>query len=138
VELHRVKLPRKRTGGTLQRNAMSSYGSQRAWLRIEKGVTICGSRMRQTHLPHVYVEWTQPGWVGESIKQYTVPVEERELESMRLDWSYLEGRDSYRLRRDIQEAVTAGCWIEGTLAELRQLQMAGKEGTGSLVKATWC
>jgi hypothetical protein len=25
-------------------------GGQRAWLRIEKGVTICGRRMRQTHL----------------------------------------------------------------------------------------
>jgi hypothetical protein len=90
--------------------------------------------MRQTHLPHVYVEWTHPGLVGESIKQYTVPVEERELESMRLDWSYLDGRDSYRLRRDIQEAVTAGCCIEGTLAELRQLQAAGKEGAGSLAR----
>ncbi len=108
--------------------------SQRAWLRIEKGVTICGRRMRQTHLPHVYVEWTLPGRVEESIKRYTVPVEERELESMRLDWSYLEGRDSYRLRRDIQEAMTAGCWMEGTLAELRQLQAAGKEGTGSLAR----
>jgi hypothetical protein len=30
---------------------------QRAWLRIERGVTICGRRMRRTHLPHVYVEW---------------------------------------------------------------------------------
>ncbi len=29
---------------------------QRAWLRLEKGVTICGRRMRSTHLPHVYVE----------------------------------------------------------------------------------
>jgi hypothetical protein len=61
-------------------------------------------------------------------------VEERELEIMRLDWSYLEGRDSYRLRRDIQEAVTAGCWTAGMLAELRQLQAAGKEGTGSLAR----
>ncbi len=26
---------------------------QRAWLRLKKGVTICGKRMRQTHLPHV-------------------------------------------------------------------------------------
>ncbi len=31
---------------------------QRAWLRLEKGVTICGRRMRWTHLPHVYVEWS--------------------------------------------------------------------------------
>jgi hypothetical protein len=26
---------------------------QKAWLRLERGVTICGRRMRQTHLPHV-------------------------------------------------------------------------------------
>jgi hypothetical protein len=26
-------------------------------------------------------------------KQYTAPLEERELESMRLEWSYLRGRD---------------------------------------------
>jgi hypothetical protein len=31
---------------------------QKAWLRLEKGVTIFGRRMRRTHLPHVYVEWS--------------------------------------------------------------------------------
>jgi hypothetical protein len=35
---------------TLDRSA-----GQRAWLRLEKGVTVCGKRMRSTHLPHVYV-----------------------------------------------------------------------------------
>jgi len=34
-----------------------AVAGQRAWLRLEKGVTICGRRMCQTHLPHVYVEW---------------------------------------------------------------------------------
>jgi hypothetical protein len=33
---------------TLDRSA-----DQRAWLRLEKGVTICGKRMRSTHLPRV-------------------------------------------------------------------------------------
>jgi hypothetical protein len=31
-------------------------GGQRAWLRMGQGVTICSRRMRQTHLPHVYME----------------------------------------------------------------------------------
>jgi hypothetical protein len=39
-----------------------------------------------------------------------------------LEWSYLEGRDSYRSHRALQEVITAGCWMKGTLAELRQLQ----------------
>jgi hypothetical protein len=107
---------------------------QRAWLRIEKGVTICGKRMRQTHLPHVYVEWVNPGRVKELTKRYTAPLEERELESMRLEWSYSEGRDNYKLLRDIQEAMTTGCWMGCVLAELRQLQAAGQEGTGSIAR----
>jgi hypothetical protein len=32
---------------------------QKAWLRLGRGVTICGRRMRRTHLPHVYVEWSK-------------------------------------------------------------------------------
>ncbi len=107
---------------------------QRAWLRIEKGVTICGRRMRQTHLPHVYVEWADTGRVKESTKQYTAPWEERELEILRLEWSYLEGRDGYKLRRDIQETMTTGCWMEGALADLRLLHVAGQEGTGSIAR----
>ncbi len=104
-------------------------GDQRAWLRIERGVTICGRRKRQTHLPHVNVEWNNPDRGKDSIKRYTAPAEESEFESMRLEWSYLEGRDSYRLRRGLQEAMTAGCWMKGTLAELKQLQAAGRKST---------
>ncbi len=58
--------------------------SQRAWLRLEKRVTICGRRMRSTHLPHVYVEWSGHQRAQEATKRYTAPPEERELESMRL------------------------------------------------------
>jgi hypothetical protein len=63
-------------------------------------------------------------------KRYTAPLEERELESMRLEWSYLRGRDDYMLHRDIQDATTKGCWMKGILMELRQSQAAGREGPG--------
>ncbi len=33
---------------------------QRAWLRLGMKVTICGKRVRSTHLRHVYVEWNRP------------------------------------------------------------------------------
>jgi hypothetical protein len=105
---------------TLDRSA-----GQRAWLRLEKGVTICGKRMRSTHLLHVYVEWDGHQRVQDTTKKYTVPPEERELESMRLEWSYQRGRDDYMLHRKIQDAVTKGCWMQGTLMELRQSQAAG-------------
>jgi hypothetical protein len=105
---------------------------QKAWLRLESGVTICGRRMRQTHLPHVYVEWDGHQRMQDMTKRYVAPLEERELESMRLEWSYLRGRDDYRLRRDIQDAMTNGCWMKGMLMELRQLQAAGREGPGSM------
>jgi hypothetical protein len=107
---------------------------QRAWLKWEKGVTICGRRMRQTHLPHVYVEWASHRQTQELTKRYAAPLEERELESMRLEWSYLRGRDDYRLRRDIQDAMTNGCWMKGMLMELRHLQAAGREGPGSMAR----
>ncbi len=105
---------------------------QRAWLRLEKGVTICGRRMRQTHLPHVYVEWSGRQQTQVMTKRYTAPAEERELESMRLEWSYLRGRDDYMLRRDIQDATAKGCWMKGTFTELRQSQAAGREGPGGV------
>jgi hypothetical protein len=115
--------------------------SQRAWLRLEKGVTICGRRMRSTHLPHVYVEWSGHQRAQGTTKRYTAPLEERELESMRLEWSYLRGRDDYMLRRNIRDTTAEGCWMKGTLMELRQSQAAGKEGPGAwlvtLVSATW-
>ncbi len=105
---------------TLDRSA-----GQRAWLRLEKGVTICGKRMRSTHLLHVYVEWDGHQRAQDTTKKYTVPPEERELESMRLEWSYQRGRDGYMLHWKIQDAVTEGCWMQGTLVELRQSQAAG-------------
>ncbi len=105
---------------------------QRARLRLEKGVTICGRRMRRTHLPHVYVEWSGHQRAQDMTKRYTAPLEERELESMRLEWSYLRGRDDYTLRRDIQDATAKGCWMKGTLMELRRSQAAGREGLGGM------
>jgi hypothetical protein len=114
---------------------------QKAWLRLERGVTICGRRMRQTHLPHVYVEWDGRRRMQDVTKRYVAPLEERELESMRLEWSYLRGRDDYMLRRGIQDAMTNGCWMKGMLMDLRQLQAAGREGPGAwraiLEWATW-
>ncbi len=101
---------------------------QRAWLKLEKGVTMCGRRMRSTHLQHVYVEWDRHRRAPGTTKEHTTPPEERELESMRLEWSYQRGRDNYMLRRKIRDAVTEGCWMRGTLMELRQSQAAGTEG----------
>jgi hypothetical protein len=108
--------------------------SQKAWLRLEKGVTICGRRMRRTHLPHVYVEWSRRQQVQCVTKRSTAPLKERELESMRLEWSYLRGRDGYMLRRDIQDATTKGCWMKGILMESRQSQAAGREGPGGAAR----
>ncbi len=106
---------------------LDRLAGQRAWLRLEKGVTICGKRMRSTHLPHVYVEWDGHQRAPGMTKKYTTSPEERELESMRLEWSYQRGRDGYMLRRKIQDAVTEGCWMQGMLMELRQSQAAGVE-----------
>ncbi len=84
-------------------------------------------RMHSTHLLHVYVEWDKHQQAQGTTKKYTAPPEERELESMRLEWSYRRGRDDYMLRRRIRDAVTEGCWMEGTIMELRQSQAAGME-----------
>ncbi len=107
---------------------LDRLAGQRAWLRLEKRVTICGKRMRSTHLPHMYVEWGEHQRAPGTTKKYTAPPEERELESMRLEWSYQRGRDDYMLRRNIQDTIAEGCWIKGTLMELRQSQAAGMEG----------
>jgi hypothetical protein len=72
---------------------LDKAAGQRAWLRLERGVIICGRRMRSTHLPHVYVEWTEYQRAQGTTKRYTAPLEEKELEGMRLEWSYLRGRD---------------------------------------------
>jgi hypothetical protein len=117
-------------GGVVTLEKTSS--GQKAWLRLERGVTICGRRMRQTHLPTVYVEWDGHQRMQGMVKRYMAPLEERELESMRLEWSYLRGRDDYMLCRDIQDATTNGCWMKGILMELRQSQAAGREGPGSV------
>ncbi len=106
-----------------------TIAGQRAWLRLEKGVTICGRMMR---LPHMYVEWSGRQRAQGMTKRYMAPLEERELESMRLEWSYLRGCDDYMLRRDIQDATAKGCWMKGTFMELRQSQAAGGEGPGSV------
>ncbi len=104
--VHRVSAP---AGGASSRKPLRGEG-----------------RTRQTHFPHVYVEWVSHRQTQEVTKQYAAPLEERELESMRLEWSYMRGRDDYRLRRDIQDAMSNGCWMEGTFMELRQLQAAGQ------------
>jgi hypothetical protein len=91
---------------TLDRSA-----DQRAWLRLEKGVTICGKRMRSTHLPRVYVEWEGHQRAPGTTKKHNAPLKERELESMRLEWGYQRGRDEYMLRRKIRDAVAEGCWM---------------------------
>jgi hypothetical protein len=46
---------------------------------------------------------------------------------MRLEWTYQRGRDNYMLRRKIRDTVAEGCWMQGTLMELRQSQAAGTE-----------
>jgi hypothetical protein len=107
---------------------LDQSAGQRAWLRLEKGVAICGRRMRSTHLPHVYVDWSEHQRTPVMTKQYTTPLEERELESMRLEWGYQRGRDDYKLRRNIQDTIAQGCWLKGRLMELRQSQAAGMEG----------
>jgi hypothetical protein len=83
----------------------------------------------------VYVEWDGHQQMQGMVKRYVAPLEERELESMRLEWSYLRGRDDYMLRRDIQDATAKGCWMKGTLTELRLSQAAGREGLGSVARS---
>jgi hypothetical protein len=75
----------------------------------------------------VYVEWDRHQRAPGTTKEHTTPPEERELESMGLEWSYQRGRDNYMLRQKIRDAVTEGCWMQGTLMELRQSQAAGIE-----------
>jgi hypothetical protein len=106
---------------------LDRLADQRAWLKLDKGVTVCGRRMRSTHLLHVYVEWDRPQQTPSTAKEHATPPEERELESMRLEWSYQRGRDNYMLHRKIQDTVAEGCWTQGTLMELRQSQAAGTE-----------
>ncbi len=39
---------------------LDQLAGQRAWLKLGKRVTVCGRRMRSTHLRHVYVKWDRP------------------------------------------------------------------------------
>ncbi len=48
-------------------------GSPRAWLKMGRGVTICRRKMRQTHLPHMYVEWSNLDLKKDESKHYAVP-----------------------------------------------------------------
>jgi hypothetical protein len=43
--------------------------------RMEQGVTICGRKMRQAHLPLVYVEWNNLDWKEDASKRYAAPAE---------------------------------------------------------------
>jgi hypothetical protein len=113
---------------------LDRLAGQRAWLKLGKRVTVCGRRMRSTHLQHVYVEWDRPQRARGVVKKHATPLEERELESMRLEWSYQRGRDSYMIRRKIRDTVAEGCWVRGTLMELRQSQAAWPL---TLVSVTW-
>jgi hypothetical protein len=105
---------------------------QRAWLKLGKAVTVCGRKMRSTHLRHVYVKWDGPQRTQGVTKKHPTPPEEKELENLRLEWSYQRGRSNYMIRRELRKAVAEGCWTQGTLMELRQSQAAGAEGSRSV------
>jgi hypothetical protein len=111
--------------------ALNQSAGQRAWLKLGEVVSICGKRLRSTHLRDVYVRWIRPQRVREMITKHLTSLEEKELEGLRLEWSYQRGRSSYMIRRELREAVTSGCWTRGTLMELRQSQAAGTGGARS-------
>jgi hypothetical protein len=111
--------------------ALDQSAGQRAWLKLGEVVTICGKRLRSTHLQHVYVRWIRPQRAREVITKHLTSLEEKELGGLRLEWSYQRGRSSYMIRRELREAVTSGCWTRGTLMELRQSQAAGTGGARS-------
>ncbi len=95
-------------------------------------MTVCGRKMRSTHLRHVYVKWDRPQRAQGTIKKHSTSPEEKELEGLRLEWSYQRGRSNYMIRRELREAAAEGCWTQGTLMELRQSQAAGKEESRSV------
>jgi hypothetical protein len=66
------------------------------------------------------------------ITKHPTSLEEKELGSLRLEWSYQRGRSSYMIRRELREAVTSGCWTQGTLMELRQSQAVGTRDSRSV------
>ncbi len=105
---------------------------QRAWLKLGKVVTVCGRKMRSTHLRHVYVKWDRPQRAQGVTKKHPTPPGEKELENLKLEWSYQRGRSNYMIRRQLREAVAEGCWTQGTLMELRQSQAAGTKESRSV------
>ncbi len=76
---------------------------QRAWMWMGRGVIICGRKMRKTHLPHMYVEWNNPDGEKDATRCYNAAAKEKELESLRLGWSYLRGLTDTLLHRTLQE-----------------------------------
>ncbi len=52
---------------------LDRLSGQRAWLKLEKGVTVCGRRMRSTHLQHVYVEWDRHQQTLGTVKEHATP-----------------------------------------------------------------
>jgi hypothetical protein len=111
---------------------LDQLAGQRAWLKLGKAVTVCGRKMRSTHLRHVYVKWDGSQRAQGVTKKHPTSPEEKELEGLRLEWSYQRGRSNYMIRRELREAVAEGCWTQGTLMELRQSQAAGTEESRSV------
>ncbi len=94
---------------------------QRAWFRIGRRTTICGRRMRQTHLPHVYIEWDNLDHKKDARRRYNSTAGEQELAGLRLEWSYLQRRSETMLQRYLQEAVAGRCWNRGAVVHLQHL-----------------
>jgi hypothetical protein len=111
---------------------LDQLAGQRAWLKLGKSVTVCGRKMRSTHLRHVYVKWNGSQRAQDVIKKHPTSPEEKELESLRLEWSYQRGCSNYMIRRELREAAADGCWTQGTLMELRRSQAAGTEESRSV------
>jgi hypothetical protein len=112
--------------------ALDQSAGQRAWLKLGEAVSICGKRLRSTHLQHVYVRWIRPQRTRGVITKHLTSLEEKELGGLMLEWSYQRGRSNYMIRRELREVVTSGCWTQGTLMELRQSHAAGTRGARSM------
>jgi hypothetical protein len=105
---------------------LNQLAGQRAWLKLGKVVTICGRKMRSTHLRHIYVRWTKPQRAQDVTKKHPTPPEEKELESLRLEWSYQRGRSSYTIAGNSERLWQrgAGCkalsWNSDSHRQLEQ------------------
>jgi hypothetical protein len=112
--------------------ALNQSAGQRAWLKLGEAVSICGKRLRSTHLQHVYVRWIRPQRTRGVITKHLTSQEEKELGGLMLEWSYQRGRSEYMIRRELREVVTSGCWTRGTLLELRRSHAAETRGARSM------